>query len=142
MRKFILAAASIAAIACTELIKAMGVPHDNVIMCDRSGVIYQGRTEGMDQWKSAHAAKTSTRNLAEAIVGSGARSVVALDADAYRMLMGRTGRFGGDLKGLPVQHILRTAADWPSAINLELEPSSAFSSFIAPETTVLYCMRS
>jgi malate dehydrogenase (oxaloacetate-decarboxylating)(NADP+) len=62
--------AGAAAIACTELIKAMGVPHDNVIMCDRSGVIYQGRTEGMDQWKSAHAAKTSTRSLAEAIVGA------------------------------------------------------------------------
>jgi malate dehydrogenase (oxaloacetate-decarboxylating)(NADP+) len=62
--------AGAAAIACTELIKAMGVPHDNVIMCDRSGVIYQGRTEGMDQWKSAHAARTSTRSLAEAIVGA------------------------------------------------------------------------
>jgi malate dehydrogenase (oxaloacetate-decarboxylating)(NADP+) len=62
--------AGAAAIACTELIKAMGVPHDNVIMCDRSGVIYQGRTDGMDQWKSAHAAKTTARNLAEAIVGA------------------------------------------------------------------------
>ncbi len=62
--------AGAAAIACTELIKAMGVAHDNVIMCDRSGVIYQGRQEGMDQWKSAHAAKTTTRNLAEAIVGA------------------------------------------------------------------------
>ncbi len=62
--------AGAAAIACTELIKAMGVPHDNVIMCDRSGVIYQGRTEGMDQWKSAHAAKTEARTLAEAIVGA------------------------------------------------------------------------
>jgi malate dehydrogenase (oxaloacetate-decarboxylating)(NADP+) len=62
--------AGAAAIACTELIKAMGVPHDNVIMCDRTGVIYQGRTGGMDQWKSAHAAKTETRNLAEAIVGA------------------------------------------------------------------------
>ena len=62
--------AGAAAIACTELIKAMGVPHDNVIMCDRTGVIYQGRTDGMDQWKSAHAAKTEARNLAEAIVGA------------------------------------------------------------------------
>ncbi len=62
--------AGAAAIACTELIKAMGVPHDNVIMCDRSGVIYQGRTEGMDQWKSAHAARTEARSLAEAIVGA------------------------------------------------------------------------
>jgi malate dehydrogenase (oxaloacetate-decarboxylating)(NADP+) len=62
--------AGAAAIACTELIKAMGVPHDNVIMCDRTGVIYQGRSSGMDQWKSAHAAKTETRNLAEAISGA------------------------------------------------------------------------
>ena len=62
--------AGAAAIACTELIKAMGVPHDNVIMCDRTGVIYQGRTEGMDQWKSAHAAKTEARHLFEAIVGA------------------------------------------------------------------------
>jgi len=62
--------AGAAAIACTELIKAMGVPHDNVIMCDRTGVIYQGRTEGMDQWKSAHAAKTEARHLSEAIVGA------------------------------------------------------------------------
>ena len=62
--------AGAAAISCTELIKSMGVPHDNVIMCDRKGVIYQGRIEGMDQWKSAHAAKTTARSLAEAIVGA------------------------------------------------------------------------
>ena len=49
--------AGAAAIACVELIKAMGVPHDNVILCDTKGVIYQGRTEGMNQWKSAHAAR-------------------------------------------------------------------------------------
>ncbi|NJM50285.1 MAG: NADP-dependent malic enzyme [Sphingomonadales bacterium] len=62
--------AGAAAIACTELIKAMGVPHGNVIMCDRSGVIYQGRSESMDQWKSAHAVPTETRTLAEAIKGA------------------------------------------------------------------------
>ena len=39
-------------------------------MCDRTGVIYQGRTEGMDQWKSAHAAKTECRTLTEALVGA------------------------------------------------------------------------
>ena len=61
--------AGAAAIACTELIKAMGVPHDNVIMCDRKGVIYQGR-EGLDQWKSAHAAKTDARTLEEALKGA------------------------------------------------------------------------
>ncbi len=62
--------AGAAAIACTELIKAMGVPHGNVIMCDRKGVIYQGRQDGMDQWKSAHAVPTEARSLAEAIVGA------------------------------------------------------------------------
>src|SRR5689334_1773756 len=54
--KVVVNGAGAAAIACTELIKAMGVPHDHVIMCDRKGVIYQGREGGMDQWKSAHAA--------------------------------------------------------------------------------------
>jgi malate dehydrogenase (oxaloacetate-decarboxylating)(NADP+) len=62
--------AGAAAIACTALIKAMGVRPDNVIMCDRKGVIYQGRVEGMDQWKSAHAAKTDCRTLEDALVGA------------------------------------------------------------------------
>jgi len=62
--------AGAAAIACTELIKAMGVPHDHVLMCDRDGVIYEGRTDGMDQWKSAHAVNTDRRTLAEALVGA------------------------------------------------------------------------
>lgn len=62
--------AGAAAIACTELIKSMGVPHDHVIMCDRSGVIYQGREASMDQWKSAHAVKTDARSLIEALVGA------------------------------------------------------------------------
>jgi malate dehydrogenase (oxaloacetate-decarboxylating)(NADP+) len=62
--------AGAAAIACTELIKAMGVRHDHVIMCDRKGVIWQGRPEGMDQWKSAHAVPTDARTLAEALVGA------------------------------------------------------------------------
>ena len=62
--------AGAAAIACTALIKAMGVRHDHVIMCDRSGVIYQGREKGMDQWKSAHAVDTDRRTLAEALEGA------------------------------------------------------------------------
>ena len=61
--------AGAAAIACTELIKAMGVPHDHVLMCDRKGVIYQGRDD-LDQWKSAHAAKTDRRTLHEALKGA------------------------------------------------------------------------
>ena len=59
-----------AAIACIELMKAMGLPHDQAILCDSQGVIYQGRTEGMNQWKSAHAAKTKARTLEEAMKGA------------------------------------------------------------------------
>ena len=62
--------AGAASIACVELIKAMGVPHENVILCDREGVIYQGREKGMNQWKSAHAVPTEARSLADAIDGS------------------------------------------------------------------------
>ncbi|MEQ8310520.1 MAG: NADP-dependent malic enzyme [Sphingopyxis sp.] len=68
--KVVVNGAGAAAIACTELIKAMGVKHENVIMCDRKGTIYQGRTDGMDQWKSAHAVPTEARDLTEALVGA------------------------------------------------------------------------
>jgi malate dehydrogenase (oxaloacetate-decarboxylating)(NADP+) len=61
--------AGAAAIACTELIKAMGVQHNNVIMCDRKGPLYPGR-ESMDQFKSAHAVPTDARSLKEALVGA------------------------------------------------------------------------
>jgi malate dehydrogenase (oxaloacetate-decarboxylating)(NADP+) len=68
--KVVVNGAGAAAIACTALMKAMGISPANVIMCDRKGVIYQGRPDGMDQWKSAHAAITETRTLAEALVGA------------------------------------------------------------------------
>ena len=61
--------AGAAAIACTELIKAMGVANNNVIMCDRKGVIHKGRHD-LDQWKSAHAVDTDARTLGEALVGA------------------------------------------------------------------------
>lgn len=62
--------AGAAAIACTELIKDVGVSPDKVLLCDSKGVVYQGRQEGMNQWKSAHAAPTSKRTLAEAVEGA------------------------------------------------------------------------
>jgi malate dehydrogenase (oxaloacetate-decarboxylating)(NADP+) len=65
--KLVVNGAGAAAIACTELMKAMGVRHDNVIMCDRTGVIYQGRAD-VNQWQSAHAAATEARTLTEALV--------------------------------------------------------------------------
>ncbi|WP_343564378.1 NADP-dependent malic enzyme [Kiloniella sp. b19] len=68
--KMVVNGAGSAGIACTELIKAMGVPHNNVLLCDTRGVIYQGREDGMNQWKSAHAAKTDARTLEEALEGA------------------------------------------------------------------------
>ena len=68
--KIVANGAGAASIACVELIKAMGVKHENVIMCDSKGVIYQGRTEGMNQWKSAHAVVTDTRTLDDAMQGA------------------------------------------------------------------------
>ena len=68
--KMVVNGAGAAAIACVELFKGMGVKHENVIMCDKKGPIYQGRTEGMDQWKSAHAVPTDARTLAEAAKGA------------------------------------------------------------------------
>ncbi|MGI9361907.1 MAG: NADP-dependent malic enzyme [Parasphingorhabdus sp.] len=61
--------AGAAAIACASLLKVMGLPHDNLIMCDRKGVIYRGR-DNVDQWKSAHAVDTEARDLTEALKGA------------------------------------------------------------------------
>ena len=68
--KLVCNGAGAAAIACIELIKSMGFSPENVTLCDTKGVIYQGRTEGMNQWKSAHAVKTDRRSLKEAMVGA------------------------------------------------------------------------
>jgi malate dehydrogenase (oxaloacetate-decarboxylating)(NADP+) len=68
--KMVVNGAGASALACTALIKATGVPHENVVVCDRSGVIYPGR-DNVDQWKSAHAnAVTEARTLEEALVGA------------------------------------------------------------------------
>ncbi len=86
--------AGAAAIACVELIKSMGFNPANVILCDTKGVIYQGRTEGMNQWKSAHAVKTDRRTLAEAMDG----------ADVV---------FGLSQKGAFAEDMIRSMADRP-----------------------------
>ncbi|MCB9946922.1 MAG: NADP-dependent malic enzyme [Rhodospirillaceae bacterium] len=62
--------AGAAAIACVELFKSMGLPHDHAVLCDRKGVIYQGRQDGMNQWKSGHAVPTDKRTLADAVAGA------------------------------------------------------------------------
>jgi malate dehydrogenase (oxaloacetate-decarboxylating)(NADP+) len=68
--KLVCNGAGAAGIACIELVKSLGFSPDNVILCDTKGVVYQGRTEGMNQWKSAHAAKTDARTLADAMDGA------------------------------------------------------------------------
>jgi len=70
--KLVVNGAGSAGIACLELVKAMGVKTENALLCDTKGVIYKGRSEGMNQWKSAHAAPTDKRTLEEAMDGADA----------------------------------------------------------------------
>lgn len=68
--KVVLNGAGAAGIACLELLKAMGLPNENAYLCDTKGVIFKGRTEGMNQWKSAHAVDTDDRTLCESLKGA------------------------------------------------------------------------
>jgi malate dehydrogenase (oxaloacetate-decarboxylating)(NADP+) len=86
--------AGAAGIASLELLKAIGFAPENVVLCDTKGVIYEGRKEGMNQWKSAHAAKTKARTLAEALEG----------ADVF---------FGLSVRGAVTQDMVRSMADKP-----------------------------
>ena len=91
--KLVCNGAGAAAIACIELIKAMGFNPENIILCDTKGVIYKGRTDGMNQWKSAHAVETDRRTLAEALDGAdvffGLSAKGALSADMVRSMGAR-----------------------------------------------------
>ncbi|MCA1968952.1 MAG: NADP-dependent malic enzyme [Rhizobium sp.] len=88
--KLVCNGAGAAAIACIELIKAMGFDPANIILCDTKGVIYQGRIDGMNQWKSAHAVKTDRRTLKEAMEGAdvvlGLSQKGAFSADMIRSM--------------------------------------------------------
>ena len=68
--KVVVNGAGAAGIACLELLKAMGLPNENATLCDSKGVVFRGRTEGMNQWKSAHAIETKARSLADALKGA------------------------------------------------------------------------
>src|SRR3974390_296026 len=68
--KLVCNGAGAAGIACLELLRAIGFRPENLVLCDTKGVIYEGRTEGMNQWKSAFAVKTKARTLAEAMEGA------------------------------------------------------------------------
>lgn len=92
--KIVLNGAGAAGIACIELLKSMGARHNNCIVCDTKGVIYQGRTEGMNQWKSGHAVKTDLRTLEQAMI----------NADVF---------LGVSVKGAVTQDMVKSMADNP-----------------------------
>ncbi|MEM7522511.1 MAG: NADP-dependent malic enzyme [Pseudomonadota bacterium] len=68
--KIVLNGAGATGIACIELVKSLGAKPENCIVCDTRGVIYQGRKDGMNQWKSAHAIVTEARSLEDAMEGA------------------------------------------------------------------------
>lgn len=68
--KVAVSGAGAAGLSCAGLIRHLGVKPENILMCDSTGVVYEGRTEKMDQFKSAFAVKTEKRTLAEAIDGA------------------------------------------------------------------------
>ena len=92
--KLVINGAGAASIACAELLRAMGMRPQNIIMCDTKGVLYRGRQEGMNQWKSAHAVETTTRTLSQALEG----------ADVF---------MGLSVKGALTQEMIRAMADKP-----------------------------
>ncbi len=92
--KLVCNGAGAAGIACLDLIKAMGFAPENVTLCDTKGIVYRGRTAGMNQWKSAHAVETDKRTLAEAMV----------DADIF---------FGLSAKGALTPEMVKTMAGNP-----------------------------
>jgi malate dehydrogenase (oxaloacetate-decarboxylating)(NADP+) len=92
--KLVVNGAGAAGIACVELLKAMGMRPEHVVLCDTKGVVYQGRTDGMNQWKSAHAAATKARTLTDALDG----------ADVF---------FGLSVKGAVTKEMVRRMADKP-----------------------------
>ena len=68
--KLVINGAGAAGIACAELARAMGMRQSNILMCDTKGVLWRGRTEGMNQWKSSFAVETTARTLSHALEGA------------------------------------------------------------------------
>jgi malate dehydrogenase (oxaloacetate-decarboxylating)(NADP+) len=92
--KLVCNGAGAAGIACLELLRAIGFRPENLTLCDTKGVIYEGRTDGMNQWKSTFAVKTKARTLAEALAG----------ADVF---------FGLSVKGAVTKAMVKSMADKP-----------------------------
>jgi malate dehydrogenase (oxaloacetate-decarboxylating)(NADP+) len=92
--KIVCNGAGAAGIACLELLRSIGFRPENLILCDTKGVIYEGRKDGMNQWKSAYAVKTEARTLADALKG----------ADVF---------YGLSAKGAVTKEMIASMADKP-----------------------------
>jgi malate dehydrogenase (oxaloacetate-decarboxylating)(NADP+) len=92
--KLVCNGAGAAGIACLELLRAIGFRPENLVLCDTKGVIYEGRLQGMNQWKSGFAVKTQARSLADALQG----------ADVF---------FGVSVKGAVTPDMVASMADKP-----------------------------
>lgn len=68
--KLVASGAGAAAIACLTMLVQLGLPKENIIVCDRTGVVYKGRNEGMDPEKEVFAVETTARTLSDAIKGA------------------------------------------------------------------------
>jgi malate dehydrogenase (oxaloacetate-decarboxylating)(NADP+) len=68
--KIVVNGAGASAIACSKIFKSLGVKPQNLLMCDSSGVIYKGRTSGMNQYKDEFAVETKCRTLIDALDGA------------------------------------------------------------------------
>ncbi len=68
--KIVVNGAGAAGIACVEMLKFVGIPNDNIVLCDQNGVIYKGRQLGMNEWKLKHAIETKERDLKDAMKGA------------------------------------------------------------------------
>ncbi|KJV69248.1 NADP-dependent malic enzyme [Candidatus Neoehrlichia procyonis] len=68
--KIVVNGAGAAGIACVEMLKCVGVPNDNIVLCDQNGVIYKGRQLGVNPWKMKHAVDTNDRTLKDAMIGA------------------------------------------------------------------------
>ncbi len=97
--KVVVSGAGAAAIACTKFYLALGVKRENVVMVDTKGVVYRGRTEGMNPWKLEFASDTKARTLMEAAKG----------ADVL---------LGCSVKGMFTQEMIRSMAKDPIVFGL------------------------
>ena len=108
--KLVVNGAGAAAVACTSLLRELGVK--NIVMCDSKGVIYKGRTAGMNPFKESFAAETQCRTLEEAVKG----------ADVF---------LGLSVKGALTKEMVKTMAKQPLIFalanpNPEITPEEAY----------------